>query len=235
MFTEGKELDMFRTFITAYLTFFLLSGTAFAKGDLQDILNGIQKNYGGLPGLSLSYSREVITRSMSMLGDQVKGDLATGKMFFKPPYFLKLEQATPKQETVIANEDTIWWYTPEEKRVYKYPAKEFKELRLLSDIFRGLIQVEERFEVALLEPNEEGEYQVELKPKLPWQNIDRIILSVTSTHTLRMVNIHYQLGSVTLFTLRDIVEKQDFEKGFFNFVIPEGVQVVEEKGSSILQ
>ena len=69
---------------------------------------------------------------------------------------------------------------PDQKRAYKYPAQDFgKELRLLSDIFRGLIQVEERFEVTLLDPNELGEYQIELMPNPPWQNIDRIILSVT--------------------------------------------------------
>jgi outer membrane lipoprotein-sorting protein len=227
---------MSRVFVSAYLMLFLLQAPASANGDLTDILEGIRKNYGSLPGLTLSYSREVITRSMTMLGDQVKGDLATGHMFFKPPCFLKLAQKTPKSETVISDEDTLWWYIPDEKRAYKYPAKDFgKELRLLSDIFRGLIRVEERFEVTLLDPNELGEYQVELRPNPPWQNIDRIILAVTSEHNIRIVGIHYQLGSVTLFTLKDIAAKQDFEKDFFSFVLPEGVQLVEEKGSNSLQ
>jgi len=227
---------MSRIFVSAYLILFLLQAPASANGDLTDILEGIRKNYGSLPGLTLSYSREVITRSMTMLGDQVKGDLATGHMFFKPPCFLKLAQKTPKSETVISDEETLWWYIPDEKRAYKYPAKDFgKELRLLSDIFRGLIRVEERFEVTLLYPNELGEYQVELRPNPPWQNIDRIILAVTSEQNIRIVGIHYQLGSVTLFTLKDIAAKQDFEKNFFSFVFPEGVQLVEEKGSNSLQ
>jgi outer membrane lipoprotein-sorting protein len=227
---------MFRIFITACLILFLLQAPASANSDLTDILEGIRKNYGSLPGLTLTYSREVITRSMTMLGDQVKGDLATGCMFFKPPCFLKLLQETPKPETVISDDETLWWYIPDQKRAYKYPAKDFgKELRLLSDIFHGLIRVEERFEVTLLDPNELGEYQVELRPNPPWQNIDRIILAVTSEYTIRIVGIHYQLGSVTLFTLKDIVAKQDFEKDFFNFVLPEGVQLLEEKGLDSLQ
>jgi outer membrane lipoprotein-sorting protein len=224
---------MVRVFITVFLLSFLFLRPAFANGDLPDILEGIRKNYGTLPGLTLSYSREVITRSMTMLGDQVKGDLATGRMFFKPPHFLKLSQETPKPEIVISDEDTLWWYIAEQNRVYKYSAKEFgKELRLLSDIFRGLIQVEERFQVALLHPNELGEYQIELKPKLPWQNIDRVILAVTADHDIRIVGIHYQLGSVTLFTLRDIKAKQDFEMEFFDFVVPKGAKIVEENGIS---
>jgi outer membrane lipoprotein-sorting protein len=231
MFTEGKEIDMFRVCMATYLVLLLLQSPALAKGDLTDILEGIRKNYGDLPGLTLSYSREVITKTMAMLGDQVKGDLATGRMFFKPPCFLRLNQETPKPETVISDEDTIWWYIPDENRAYKSSAKEFgKELRLLSDIFQGLIQVHERFQVTLLDPNELGEDQIELKPKTPWENIDRIILAVTAGHHIRIVGIHYQLGSVTLFTLKDIAAKQDFEKDFFTFVVPEGVKIVEEKG-----
>ncbi len=89
---------------------------AFAKDDLSTVLEGIKQKYGNLPGLSIPYTREVITRSMSMLGNQVKGDLATGQMFFKPRYFLKLEQRTPNIETLIANEETLWWYIPDKKR-----------------------------------------------------------------------------------------------------------------------
>ena len=48
----------------------------FAKDDLSTILEGIRGKYGNLPGLSVGYTREVITRSMSMLGDKVKGDVA---------------------------------------------------------------------------------------------------------------------------------------------------------------
>jgi len=226
---------MVKIFIAAHLILFLLQGPALANGDLTEILEGIRENYGDLPGLTLTYKREVITRSMTMLGDQVKGDLATGRMFFKPPWFLKLVQETPNPETVISDDHTLWWYVPDQKRAYKYSAKEFgKELRLLSDIFRGLIQVENRFQITLLAPNELGENQIELKPNPPWQNIDRIILAVTAEHSIRIMGIHYQLGSVTIFTLSEIAMKKDFEKDFFNFSVPEGVQLEEEKGLNSL-
>ncbi|MBW1851817.1 MAG: outer membrane lipoprotein carrier protein LolA [Deltaproteobacteria bacterium] len=223
---------MSRAFSVTCLLLFLLQGHVQAAGELSNILEGIRKNHANLPGLTLSYEREVITRTMAMLGDQAKGDLATGLMYFKQPYYLKLAQKTPKPETVIANEDTLWWYIPDKKRVYEYSALEFgKELRLLSDIFRGLIQVEKRFQVTLLEPSELGENQIELIPNPPLQNIERIILTVTKEHDIRVVGIRYQLGSMTLFTLKNVTEKKDFEKDFFNFIVPEGVQLVKEKSS----
>ena len=168
---------------------------------------------------------------MAMLGDQIKGDLATGKLYFRPPNFLRLEQLTPEQELVISNEEILWWYIPHQQRVYKYSAREFgKELRLLSEIFRGLIQVEERFQVTMHKPNELGENQIELTPNPVWQNIDRIIITVTKDYDIRIVGIHYQLGATTIFTLNGIAEKKMFEKNFFSFEVPEGVVLVEEKG-----
>lgn len=224
---------MIRIITAAYLILCLLQTPSLANGDRTDILEGIHKNYGAIPGLTLSYSREVITRTMAMLGDQVRGDLATGDMFFKPPCFLKLEQKTPKPETVMADEETLWWYIPEQKRVYKYSATEFgKEIRLLSDLFRGLIRVEERFQVNLLDPNELGEHQIELIPDPAWQNIDRIILTVTKEFNIRIVGIHYQLGSITIFKLDNITAKEDFEKDFFNFIVPAGALLIDEKGSN---
>ncbi len=223
---------MLKVITVMFLLFFMFPVPSPANDDLSDVLEGIRKNYGSLPGLSLSYSREVITKSMSLLRDQAKGDLATGSMYFKPPYFLRMSQNTPKPETVIANEETLWWYIPDKNRAYKYSALEFgQELRLLSDIFRGLIKVEERFQLALLNPNEQGEKQIELRPNPPWQNIDRIGITVTKANEIRIVGIHYQLGGVTLFTLNNVTAKEDFEKDLFEFVVPEGVQVVEEKNS----
>jgi outer membrane lipoprotein-sorting protein len=222
---------MLRVFIMLHLLLLLLQGQVLGKDDLPTVLEGIKGKYGNLPGLSIAYTREVITRSMSMLGNQVKGDLATGQMFFKPPYFLKLEQSTPKIETLIANEETLWWYIPDKKRAYKYPSQEFgKELRLLSDIFRGLSQVTKNFQIMMSDQTEQGKYQIELIPDPPWQEIDRIVLTVTHTYDIRVVNIHNQLGTITRFTLEGLTVKDNFEKGFFEFILPEGVELVEEKG-----
>ncbi len=229
-FMEERYIKMLRIFTIVCMLLLLLPGSVLAEDNLAAILDGIQKKYGNYPGLTVSYRREVITKSMAMLGDQIKGDLATGKMYFKPPNLLKLEQETPKKELVISNEETLWWYIPEKKSAYKYSSKEFgKELRLLSDIFHGLINVKERFKVSMIESNSLGEYQVGMIPDPPWQNINRIILTITKELDIRIIGIHYQLGAITIFTLNDTKEKKDFKKDFFNFTVPEGVLLIEDK------
>jgi outer membrane lipoprotein-sorting protein len=53
---------------------------------------------------------------------------------------------------------------------------------------------------------------------------------VNPAYEIKVVNIHNQLGTITRFTLDDLTIKETFEKDFFEFVAPEGVQLVEENG-----
>ncbi len=216
-----------------FISFMLLICQSPASGGdkLSGIIEGIHEKYRNLPGLDVVYTREVITRSTSMLGDQARGDLATGHIYFKPPHFLRLEQETPKPETIITNGETLWWYIPDKKSAYKYPSEQFgKELDLLSDIFRGFTQLEKRFKVGIFDQNDEGEYLIQLKPDPPWQDIDRLRITVTPTYDIRVLDICNQLGSITRFTLGTLAVKEAFKKDFFRFAIPEGVKLIEEDG-----
>jgi outer membrane lipoprotein carrier protein len=226
----GKEPKMRRAFIFISLLVFLLGGgPALGTDDLTNILEGIRNRYSPLPGLSISYTREVITGTMSMLGNQIKGESATGRIYFKPPHFLRLEQETPKSETIISNGDTLWWYIPEKKQAHQYSSKGFgKEMSLLNDIFRGLTQVDEKFQVALLGRNEQGEYQIELRPDPPWEEVDHIVITVTSGYEIRVVNSRNMLGTITKFTLEGLKSEEGFEKNFFQFIVPQGVQLLHE-------
>ncbi|MFC1883483.1 outer membrane lipoprotein carrier protein LolA [Thermodesulfobacteriota bacterium] len=212
----------------SFIIFVLFQGQVLGSENLASIISGIQKQYGGLPGLTVKYSREVITRSMAMLGDRVKGDLAAGVIYFKPPRHLKLQQETPKPETVLVDGDIIWWYVPEKKTAYRYPAQEFgKELELLSDIFSGLLKVEEKFRVKMLDENRPNEHLVLLYPEPPWQEVDRIELRVTTAYEIVGVHIYNLMGGITRFSLLKTEQTKNFKDGVFRFKVPEGVQVKE--------
>ena len=208
---------------------FGFQGTCLADESLGAILEGIRKTYGPLPGLSVPYTREVVTRSMTMLGGQIKGDLASGAIYFKHPHFLRLDQERPRPETIIANGKTLWWVIPGKNCAYRYPADQFgKELRLLSDIFRGLAHVADSFEVVLNQENVSGKYEIELIPNPPWEEIDRIQVIGGQDYQIHSIDIFNALGTITRFTLGTLSEKGDFKEGFFRFVPPEGMDVIVE-------
>jgi outer membrane lipoprotein-sorting protein len=224
----GKGVEM-RKIILIIGLLTVLHSPVLAEDTLSTILRGIKNHYGMTSGLSVPYTREVITRSMGMLGAQAQGDLASGIIYFKSPHFLRLDQKKPGMETIIANNHILWWYIPQKKEAHRYKAKDFgKELRLLSNIFRGLAEVGDSFQTQLLKKDENGDHTIELVPDPPWQEINRIILTVSPAHEIRSVRIFNALGSVTQFNLGDFALGQTFEKGFFEFVAPPGVKVISE-------
>jgi outer membrane lipoprotein-sorting protein len=195
------------------------------------VLNGILKRYGDLPGLSVTYQREIITKSAAILGDEMKTDLATGSFIFKSPYYLKVIQDLPREEIIITDGQIIWWYIPDNKVVYRYSADKLgKELQLLSDIFKGLNKAPESFDITYEEATDNGAYHLSLVPKEPWEEIDHISLSVgRDGFNIMVVEIYNLFGSITRFRLGGLSERMNLEKGFFEFIVPEGVQVQEEE------
>lgn len=203
---------------------------AAAEDPLVKILEGIKKNYACLEGLTVPYTRDVVTRSMAILDDNIKSDLAEGLIHFKPPHFLRIEQKKPQEELVISNNITLWWYVPGKKEVYQYPADRLgEELRLLSDIFQGLRDVVDGFVVELLAYNVEGYHELKLIPNPPWPELDFVHLTVSQKdNTLHIIELHNYLGGFTRFTLGDLIPQKGFEEGFFTFQVPEGVKVIQE-------
>ncbi len=201
-----------------------------ADEKLNSLLQGIQRTYRHLSSISVPYTREVVTRSMSMLGNQLKGDVATGRIYFKPPYYLRLEQETPDHEILLSDGSTLWWYIPDKKQAYRYPAAKYgQELRLLSDLFRGLERVDKSFQAAFIGRNNRGADLLELRPKPGWEEIERIVVAVGDGFEIREVVLYNVLGSMTHFKLDDMSVNEDFEPGFFTFQVPEGVEVIVEE------
>lgn len=206
-----------------------LAGPAFAQEDVSGLLKQMQQKYAHLNGAAMSYTREVITRAMSMMGSQMHGDIASGKIYFQPPRLMRMEQESPTRETVISDGQTLWWYIPRKKCVYKYPSQKFgKELSLLSDLFRGLQKAEDHFQITLLGRTKENGFRLKLIPTPPWEQIDHIILIVSQGLDIQVIEIHNLMGSVTRFNIKNFRAAGPFEKGFFKMQVPNGVKVIQE-------
>ncbi len=206
------------------------AGTACGNELLTEALNGILKRYGDLPGLSVPYHREIVTRSMALLDDEMKADIASGTFIFKAPCYLKVVQDLPEKEIVTTDGKTIWWYIPEKKVVYRYPAGELgKDFLLFSDIFNGLSQVTDGFDVTVESPSDKREYNLKLTPKDKQEEINHISLTVNSDDfDILVVEVYNLLGTITRFELGDFSAEEDIGKGFFELQIPDGVELIEE-------
>ncbi|NCO61380.1 MAG: hypothetical protein COZ70_15515 [Deltaproteobacteria bacterium CG_4_8_14_3_um_filter_51_11] len=207
-----------------------LAGTGYCAEEVSDILAGLKNRYGNLAGISVPYTREVITRTMTMLPGKLKGDMAEGSLFFRPPFNFKLDQQKPEHELLLSDGEKIWWFVPSKSLVTIYPFRKFgKEFILLSDVLRGLSEVGEKFVTALV-PSEGGKdtYGLELRPEPPWEDIDRIVLTITGDFRIAGVTIHNMIGGITRFELGELKAQPDFPDGFFRFNVPQGVKTIQE-------
>lgn len=217
---------------TVFLLICLLLPNQLLAGErLSDILKGVRDRYGHLPALSVTYEREIETQSMAALGGDMGSELATGKIYFKSPHFVRVEQETPTPETVIADGRSLWWYIPEKKQAHRFPAHKLgEELKLLTDIFQGLRDVKERFDVTLEGEDPMGRYQLRLTPDPPWPQVNQIGVSVAKeTYLIGVLEIRNQLGGLTRFTLDSPVAQRELEEEFFEFMVPAGVRVISEE------
>ena len=222
---------MFKYLSVLFVMFSLICSRPSHGGDqLIRILEGIRNNYGTLSGLSLKYEREIITKSMAMMGDAVRSDPAAGQLHYMPPYFLRVEQETPSRETLTTDGKTLWWHIPQKNQVHRYPTERLgPELRLLSDVFRGLKGVEEGFVVSLKEEETGKPVKLELTPSPPWPDITRIDLHVTPhDYTLEKVEIYNIMGGLTRFKLDGAIKQKNFKEDFFRLKIPEGATVIAD-------
>lgn len=234
----GNRIDFFYSKLSRVLFFLIihlgfalfLSGGLKAEDDLSDILDGILKRYGNLPGLEVSYKREIITGSMALMDEEIASDPAKGRMFFKPSGFIMIQQDSPQKELVTTDGEMLWWYIPKKKIVYRYPSDRLgKELTLLGDLLGGLDRVSEGFDVMQSDLVSESSYHLQLYPNPKWQEIDFIDLIIRKgDYDIKTVEIHNYLGNITRFIMGDYIVRDNLDSGFFHLEVPEDVKVIDE-------
>ena len=224
----------FRSCVIVLLCLFflgsILQGRAFPDDQVTTIIGGIRARYGSAQGLTALYTREAISKTMATLGVAERRDVAKGTLYFKPPYRLRLEQASPQEELLITDGKTLWWYIPSKKEAYQYPAETFgKELRLLGEVLHGLKGARNNFTIACKDNLEASTYQLALRPEPPWKDIDHLELIIgKGDFIITQVDIFNTIGGLTRFMLSDLWEDVSLQEGLFTFFPPLGVKVIEK-------
>jgi outer membrane lipoprotein-sorting protein len=226
----GRAVSSWFFILSFAVIFFSHALIAGADDQLSSVIDGIFKRYGTLKGLSVPYKREIITKSMAMLGAGVKSETASGTILFRPPNCLEIQQTKPGKETITTDGQTIWYYIVAKNTVYEYPADKLgKEVRLLSDIFTGRIKAGDGFDATQSDLGDKKEYHLKLVPNPAWEEVDHIDLLVERDNfDISVVEIHDLLGTITRFTMEQMTVRKDLRKEDFTFKAPIGVKTIKE-------
>jgi len=208
----------------------ILQERAFPDDQVAAIIHGIRARYGNAQGLTALYTREVISKTMATLGIAERRDVAEGRLYFKPPCLLRLEQTSPQEELLLTDGQTLWWYIPGKQEAYKYPADTFgKELRLLGEVLQGLKDARNNFTITYADTPEAATYQLALRPDPPWKDIDHLELLIgKDDFVIEQLDIVNTIGGLTRFMFSDLWEDVSLQEGLFTFSPPLGVKVIEK-------
>jgi len=215
------------------LLFFLVLGFTkqpLAGDEVSRIIDGMRSRYGNAAGITADYTREAISKTMVLLGTADRHDIAQGRLYFRPPYSLRLEQTSPQEELLVTDGQSLWWHVPHKNEAYRYPALEFgRELRLLSDILTGLRDAGANFEIALDSHSDTNVLSLILKPDPPWSDIEHLeVMILKNDYTIKQVEIYNMVGGLTRFVFSGLKETDRLEETLFSFSPPHGTKIVEQ-------
>lgn len=202
-----------------------------ASGDaLPEIMTGIRNRYGNAEALTADYTRDAISKTMALLESAERHDTAAGKLYFKAPDLLRLEQVSPQEELLLTDGQILWWYIPVKQEAYRYPAQRFgQELALLSNVFKGLKNSEDSFHISARKNSSLPLHHLILTPDPPWQDIDHLeIIIRKKDFAITQVDIYNTIGGLSRFTLTKWKEINELKKEFFRFSPPPQVRIIEK-------
>ena len=202
----------------ASLTF--LTEVCFAD-EKKDILGSVQKTYD----MTKTFKADFIQTSYLKLMDQTQ--TAKGEVFIKKPGKMKWDYKAPDPQILTSNDKGIWLYMPEEKQVTKMQMDNIYSSNTPAMFLVGKGNLSESFDVDKV-LNEKNLITLTLLPKDSEMNISRLLLFVDDkNYQITGSSVYDNLGNKTEIQFSSIQVNQTISDNFFNFKVPEGVDVVD--------
>lgn len=195
--------------------------TSSNTASIDSILSRVEERYAGA-GFSVRFLQTSTLKAMQI------SDTASGSIFVKRPGMMRWEYESPSPQLIIADGKDLWIYRPEDKQVMHGAAPEFfsggKGANFLSDITR----IRKDFDVSLESPDSEGNPRVRMIPKKKTQDVAAIQLTLSGkTYEIFNLVTLNAFGDQTRFELADYKFNENFSPGLFQFVPPQGTEVLK--------
>lgn len=203
------------------LTLAILGVLQAAEPTVDAILGGVEKRYSG-GSFSARFLQTSTLKAMEV------SENAQGMLFAERPNKMRWEYQKPERQLVVSDGTNLWVYRPADKQVMIGKAPTFfgdgKGAGFLSDIRR----VRENFDITLEGTTEESNHLLKLLPKKKTFDITAIYLAVSpSDFSIVEVTTLNEYKDETRIRLEEIRMQEDLDDSLFNFVVPEGADVVK--------
>ena len=185
------------------------------------IMESIEKKYSQ-DGFSAGFNQISTLKALDIT------DTASGRMIVKCPGMMKWEYEKPEKQIIISNGDRLWVYRPEDNQVLTGRAPEFFKEGKGAGFLSDMKILRKKFNITLMKSESDSFYMLKLLPNKKMLDILSIFIKVLkSNFSIVQIITHNLYEDETKIDLFDIKFKDKIDASIFNFIIPEGVDILQ--------
>jgi len=157
----------------------------------------------------------------------------TGTLILKKPGKMRWEYSAPREKLFVTDGKTAYFYVPGEQEVRKADVKKLDDLRSPLRFLLGKTKLEKEMAALSLAadqtPMTKGDWILRGVPKSMADQIADMLLEIDPQYAIVRILVHANDGSTTEFRFNNLKENVPARDDLFNFALPQGVEVVEDK------
>ena len=202
------------------------------EGKIDSIVHNIQGWYDNLLDLQADFQQKTFSQTLKTTSE------ARGKIYFKKPHLMKWEYEFPEIQIYIIDQENFWWYVPEDAQVVKKKAENILQDATPLSFLAGMGDLQKSFIITLpneIKADERGHIlYVNLIPRKESANIKEMQLKLAAK-TFQVVGMVVvdPYGNTNDIDFIHIEINRDLQNEIFNFVPPQGVDIVNGDAEQI--
>ena len=205
------------------LALLVLPLAAAAQDRVDQIANALDDHYNHLSSLVTQFTESYQGAGVSRQ--------ESGRLWLKRPGKMRWEYTQPRVKLFVSDGKTAYFYVPGERQVRKADVKKLDDLRSPLRYLLGKTKLKKEFDGLSLAPDEKpavaGDVLLRGVPRAMSEQIQEVLLEITSENRIRRLVVRDVDGSVTEFGFSDPQENLDLPDARFTFAIPPGVETIE--------
>lgn len=237
-----RKLIIFLIVLTILMPVSAQVRAAEKKAGLQDVVSALEKGYTSLQDVQADFAQKTVIAGINR---EQKG---SGELLLKKPAsataMFRFNYLKPKQQ-IVSNGKQVWFYLPENKQVMVSSVTDmFKGGNSIAlNYLTGLGHVSRDFNASFAqEPlDKNGNYQLELMPKIPSAVLAKLQLTVSAAAVEAFLRegsvqglfpvlasvIHDAGGNQTRIEYSRVRVNKGLADSRFSFKVPPGVEVIK--------
>jgi outer membrane lipoprotein carrier protein len=217
---------IFKISVIVFLSSILLLYGFSYGNSLDSTISSIQQSYNVIKDLKAHFVQESMIKSWSAAQMQK----AQGIVYFKKEGKMYWDYQQPTPQKIISDGKELWFYEPEDKQVTVSKVSTGLQSQISADLLNGRANLKRDFQVKLITSKAEkdkGRLVLELTPKAPQSNLNRVILRLDEKNfQIYQTEVYDLFDNLTRITFSQIEVNTNLPDSLFSFTPPSGVEIL---------